>query len=312
MPMSFYAFVVAGTLLIIFFLYAMIAKQAKEDDTLKGSNEEKIDNSLDKSILDTYNFTTKQEMKRKIIHLMTLLYLAVWVVQPLIFYGVVILYSGIENTATLENFMNAHYLFEDKDIELILYNGLITQFFMFLCIFWYNADAEIMRLRFNKYNFLFKRMVIVTRRETELNDITASILLLLGLATSAIILTYGSENLMKGIYAQMAVLCIAVLSDMFAALIGRKWGKHKWRFVKGKSIEGSLAGFLVGFISAMFFVGWFLALIGALIFVFTDIALAKVNISDNVSNPILLAITFKLLIVFVDPMIIMLPFIKIW
>ena len=254
MPMSFYALVVAGTLMIIFFLYAMIGKQSKEDFAYKNSNMNKIDNTLDKSILDTHNFSTKQELKRKIIHFLTILYLVVWVVQPLIFYGVVILYNGIENTTTLENYMNTHYLFEDKNIEIILYNGLITQFFMFLCVFWYNADAEIMRLRFNKYNFLFKRMVIATRRETEIHDITASILLLLGLATSTIILTYGSESLINGIYAQMAVICIAVLSDMFAALIGRKWGKHKWSFVRGKSIEGSVAGFIVGFISAMFFV----------------------------------------------------------
>ena len=99
---------------------------------------------------------------------------------------------------------------------------------------------------------------------------------------------------------------------MFAALIGRRFGKHKWPIVKGKSFEGSIAGCVVGFISAMFFVGWFLALIGVLIFVFTDIALAKVEISDNASNPILMAIVFKLLIIFVDPMITILPYIKIW
>jgi len=181
-----------------------------------------------------------------------------------------------------------------------------------LCIFWYNADADIMRLRFNKYDFLFKRMFQITRRPTEINDISASVLLLLSLATAAIILTYGSANRIAGIYAQMAVICISVLSDMFAALIGRKWGKHKWPIVKGKSFEGSIAGFLIGFFTAALFIGWFLALIGALIFIFTDIALAKVKISDNVSNPILLAIVFKLLIGFVDPMIIMLPIIKIW
>jgi dolichol kinase len=312
MPMSFYALVVAGTFLIIFFLYAMLGKQIKVDESYDDIFSNKANKNLDKSILDTRNFSRRQEMKRKTIHMLAILYLAIWVVQPLIFYGVAILYRGIENTATAENFFNANYLFEDKDIEVILRNGLITQFFMYLCVFWYNADAEIMRLRFKEYDYLFRKMVEATRRPTEVNDITASILLLLGLATSSIILTYGSADRIAGIYAQMAVICIAVLSDMFAALIGRKWGKHKWSFVKGKSIEGSVAGFLVGFISAMFFVGWFLALIGALIFVFTDIGLAKVNISDNASNPILLAIVFKILIGFVSPMIVILPFIKIW
>ncbi len=289
----------------------MIGKKVSSEEINKNQSID-IDMNLEKTILDTYNFTPKQEMKRKIIHLLAILYLGAWVVQPLIFYGVAILYSQIVNTTSAENFMNVLYLFEDKDIEIILCNGLIVQFFMFFCIFWYNADAELMRLRFKEYNYLFRRMVEATRRQTEVNDIAASVLLLLGLATSAIILTYGNTDRIAGIYAQMAVICIAVLSDMFAALIGRKWGKHKWPMVKGKSIEGTVAGFLVGFITAMFFVGWFLALIGALIFVFTDVALAKVNISDNASNPILLAITFKLLIGFVSPMIVMLPFIRVW
>ncbi|HEY0090129.1 MAG TPA: phosphatidate cytidylyltransferase [Candidatus Lokiarchaeia archaeon] len=312
MPLNFYALVVAGALLLFFFVFAKLRKLTTEEEEFNLKLSKGIDHTKEKSILDTYNFTPKQEMKRKIVHLCTIFYLATWIFQPLIFYGVVYLYSNIENTTTFENYFNAHYLFEYKDLEIMLYNGLITQFFMFLCIFWYNADAEIMRLRFNKYDFLFKKMLQITRRPTEINDISASILLLLALATSAIILTYDSANRIAGIYAQMAVICIAVLSDMFAALIGRKWGKHKWPFVKGKSFEGSIAGFLVGFLTATFFVGWFLALIGALIFVFTDIALAKVRISDNASNPILLAITFKILIIFVDPLMVSLPFIKIW
>ena len=312
MPLNFYALIVAGALLLFFFVFAKLRKLSTKEEDFNLKLSKGIDHTKEKSILDTHNFTPKQEMKRKIIHLFTIFYLASWIFQPLIFYGVINLYSGIGNTPTNENYNNAHYLFEYKDLEIMLYNGLITQFFMFLCIFWYTADAEIMRLRFNKYDFLFKKTLQITRRPTEINDISASILLLLALATSAIILTYDSANRIAGIYAQMAVICIAVLSDMFAALIGRKWGNHKWPFVKGKSFEGSIAGFLVGFLTAMFFVGWVLALIGALIFIFTDIVLAKVRISDNASNPILLAITFKILIAFVDPLIITLPFVRVW
>ena len=312
MPISYFALGAAGALLIFFFLFAIIRKQNIDEKIYNQQLSKDIDDNLEKSILDTYNFTPKKEMQRKLIHLCSILFLATWVLQPLVFYGVTILYSRIANTPTFENYYNAHYLFEFEDVELMLCNGLIIQFLLFLWIFWYTANADIMRLRFKKYDFLFKRMFQITRRPTEINDISASVLLLLSLATAAIILTYGSANRIAGIYAQMAVICISVLSDMFAALIGRKWGKHKWPIVKGKSFEGSIAGFLIGFFTAALFIGWFLALIGALIFIFTDIALAKVKISDNVSNPILLAIVFKLLIGFVDPMIIMLPIIKIW
>ncbi|MFX0071388.1 MAG: phosphatidate cytidylyltransferase, partial [Candidatus Hermodarchaeota archaeon] len=294
------------------FLYALIKVKKYEAYDLNKNLEDDLDNSMDRVFLDVYNFTPKQEMQRKFIHLLSILYLLAWTLEPIIFYGVQFLYAGIANTTTAENYYNAKLLFEYEDTELILYNGLVVQFFMFICIFMVNANIEIMRLRFREYDYFMKRVILKTRRPTELYDITASNLLLLGLATSAIILTYSSEYKLAGIYAQMAVICITVLSDMFAALIGRRFGKHKWPLLKGKSIEGSLAGFLVGFFTAMIFVGWFLALIGAFIFVFTDIILAKVEISDNASNPILLAIIFKCLIIFVNPMITILPIIKIW
>jgi len=312
MPLNFYAIVVAGGVALFFSLFAMFKKKTIDQKTLDKKLAEGIDVSLEKSLLDTYNFSTRQEMKRKMIHLLAILYVATWILEPLVFYGVQFLYDGIGNTPSIENFYNSRLLFEDKDVELILLNGLIVQFFMLICIFIGNADAEIMRLRFEEYAFPLKTTLQTTRRPTEIYDTSASILLLLGLATSSLILTYGPSNRIAGVYAQMAVICIAVFSDMFAALVGRQWGKHKWKIVPGKSVEGTLAGFLVGFFTAMIFVGWFLALIGALIFVFTDLALDKLEISDNALNPILIAITFKILIIFVDPMITLLPIIKIW
>ena len=44
---------------------------------------------------------------------------------------------------------------------------------------------------------------------------------------------------------------ILILSDTAAALIGRKWGRH--RFSNGKSLEGSLAFLLVGSLIAKFY-----------------------------------------------------------
>ncbi|MBD3254289.1 MAG: hypothetical protein GF383_04310 [Candidatus Lokiarchaeota archaeon] len=311
-PLNYYAIVVAGSLLVFFFIFATISKSSSHEDDFNKKLSNGINNKLEKSILDTYNFTPAQEMKRKMIHLFSIFYLAAWTLEPLIFFGVSILYNLSMNTTTKESYINAQSLFEYENFEILLMNGLIIQFFMFICIFFGIANMEIMRLRFKKKDYLFRKTMQTTRRPTEINDISASILLILGLTMSALILTYNAENRIEGIYAHMGVISISVLSDMFAALIGRKWGKHKWPIVKGKSYEGSLAGFLVGFFSALIFVGWVLALIGALIFLITDIVLAKVKISDNASNPILLAITFKILIQFVDPMIYTLPFIKIW
>jgi dolichol kinase len=240
------------------------------------------------------------------------LFIAAWILEPLIFFGVQFLYQAIINTPSPENYYNAILLFEDDNLNLILNNGLIAQFFMLLCLFMGNINMEIIRLRFKNHNFILRKSLQKTRRPTEINDLSASVLLLLGLATSSLILTYTSNDRISGIYAQMAVISITVFSDMFAALIGRKWGKHKWPIVKGKSYEGSIAGFLIGFFSALLFVGPILALIGASIFVFTDIGLDKLKISDNASNPIILGIVFKIFIQFVNPILIKPPIVIIW
>jgi len=312
MPLPWYILAVVGALPLIFVIYALIADTAVHEDEFNRQLGDGLDETLNKSLMDTHNFTTKQEFLRKSIHLMGALYIMTWVLEPLVFFGVTNLYSGIPNTSTAEHYYNAWLLFEDETVNLILTNGLVIQFFMIICLFIGNADCEIMRLRFKDYDFPLKKTMQKTRRPTEINDTSASMLLLLGLGISSLILTYGSTDRIAGIYAQMGVICIAVFSDMFAALIGRRWGKHKWKIVPGKSFEGSIAGFLVGFFTAIFFVGWFLALLGALIFVFTDIALDKVKISDNALNPIVIAFVFKVLIFLVQPMIVLLPIVKIW
>ena len=312
MPMNWYTVVVFGALAFFFFIFAQGKKETLDEIAFNKNLSEGLNNDLAKSLIDTHNFTPKQELKRKMIHLFAILYVASWMLEPLVFYGVQFLYAPISNTASFENFRNAALLFEDTDVELILQNGLIAQFFMLICIFIANANAEIMRLRFPEYPFVLKRTLQTTRRPTEINDLSGSLLLLLGLATSSLLLTYSPIDRILGIYAQMGVICIAVFSDMFAALIGRKWGKHKWWCAKGKSYEGTIAGFLVGFFTSMVFIGPILAFIGGLIFIFTDIALDKIKISDNASNPIFMAIVFKMLIGLVSPMITMLPILIVW
>lgn len=312
MPLNYYACVVAGTLPLIFFIIAKFKKKTADEEAYNQKLGDGLDLSKDKSLQDTHNFTPGQEMKRKMFHLLAILYVATWILEPLVFYGVGYLYQGISNTPSPENFYNSALLFNDSDVEQILLNGLAVQFFMIICIFIGNMDIELMRLRFNQYSFPMKKLLQVTRRPTEILDTSASMLLLVGLGVSSLILTYTSNNRIAGVYAQMGVICIAVFSDMFAALIGRKWGKHKWRFVKGKSVEGTIAGLSVGFFTAVFFVGPILALIGVGIFTLTDLALDKIKLSDNALNPIFIALAYKALIFLVNPIVVLLPIIKVW
>ncbi|MBN1800609.1 MAG: hypothetical protein JW891_03835 [Candidatus Lokiarchaeota archaeon] len=312
MPMNWFLIVMVGVLTLFFFLFALIKKKTIDESAFNEQLQKGMNENLDKTINDTHNFTLKQEFKRKIIHLCAIFYVASWILQPLIFYGVQYLYAGVSNTTSAENFYNSQFLFEYSNVALILQNALVSHFFMLLVIFMANANAEVMRLRFPNKAFVLKKTLQKTRRPTEINDISPSLLLLLGLATSSIILTYGTSDRILGIFAQIGVIIISVFSDMFAALIGRKWGKHKWWCAKGKSYEGTIAGFLIGVFSSIIFLGPIIAFIGGAIFVFTDIALDKLKISDNALNPILMAITFKILIGLVHPLIPMLPIIIVW
>jgi dolichol kinase len=80
----------------------------------------------------------------------------------------------------------------------------------------------------------------------------------------------------------IAVSCMLylVLGDTFAALVGRKFGRH--RFSK-KSWEGSFAFFIVSFLSSLYFIGLPLSFLGALTATITEAYSDK----DNLTVPLI-------------------------
>jgi dolichol kinase len=98
------------------------------------------------------------------------------------------------------------------------------------------------------------------------------------------------------IYVFFAGILIACFSDAAAALIGRKYGKHKiiLRSKDTKSVEGFIAGVVVAYIIGLIFVGPIYAIIGAVIFFLTDYFPAVT--ADNILNPIFIPIGIQLFI----------------
>ena len=94
-----------------------------------------------------------------------------------------------------------------------------------------------------------------------------------------------------------AGILIACLSDASAALIGRRFGKHKITLRNNdvKSIEGFIAGVGVAYIIGLVFVGPIYAIMGAFIFFLTDYLPAFT--ADNILNPIFIPIGIQLLVV---------------
>ena len=86
---------------------------------------------------------------------------------------------------------------------------------------------------------------------------------------------------------------ILILSDTSAALIGRKWGRH--RFFNGKSLEGSLAFLLSGWIIAAGFCfvgglsGAMLAvwLFGVVVSCIAEFFNEQIHLDDNFTIPLL-------------------------
>ncbi|MHA1755183.1 MAG: phosphatidate cytidylyltransferase [Promethearchaeota archaeon] len=136
---------------------------------------------------------------------------------------------------------------------------------------------------YSAFNFLTKAVL----RKKEYNAAGPQIYLLTGMIFSYILFLEGFVN----IWIILTAILIACFSDAAAALVGRKFGKHKVKCVGGdiKSWEGFLAGagsaFIIGLI-----VGPFGAIVCALIFFLLDYF--PTVIADNILNPI--AITLGL------------------
>jgi dolichol kinase len=80
----------------------------------------------------------------------------------------------------------------------------------------------------------------------------------------------------------VAVSCMLylVLGDTFAALVGRKFGRHRF---SEKSWEGSSTFFIVSFLSSLYFIGLPLSFLGALTATITEAYSDK----DNLTVPLI-------------------------
>lgn len=77
-----------------------------------------------------------------------------------------------------------------------------------------------------------------------------------------------------------AAIAILAAGDGFAGVIGRRYGKHRFRFNKNKSWEGSISGFIAASIAGFYFAGA-VALIGS----FFGMLAGAVNKQDNIAVP---------------------------
>ena len=88
-------------------------------------------------------------------------------------------------------------------------------------------------------------------------------------------------------------ILMLLLGDSASTIIGWRFGKHKLPFKANKSVEGSLAFVVVGFLSALTLLPILPSLIGALVGAITE---AYSPIDDNIPVPIISALVISVVI----------------
>ncbi|MHA1149814.1 MAG: phosphatidate cytidylyltransferase [Promethearchaeota archaeon] len=233
----------------------------------------------------------RQEFKRKTIHLASSLYFLAFLFGPLIMIGITYIKSPL--IMTDEYYTTIYNLAYIQDPMRF---GLSFFIFLMLGSFIVQMTTELLRLNWPKVNFPLRTTLITVQRRDESQSFAVHPHMTLTWGLCAILLLYFSPNVNTAAYTIFGVVMVAIFGDMYAALIGRKFGKHKWLFLPDKSIEGTLAGFIVSIIVGMVFMGFWISLIGGCIFIITDIFIPKIiQISDNLLTPLL----FTLILLFI-------------
>ena len=175
--------------------------------------------------------------------------------------------------------------------------GLLFLLFIFIGSFIVMIDAELVRLNWPQSNFPLKKTLKTVKREEEKHTLAAHPHMIMSWCFCAILFIYFAPDVYSAVYYIFGMISICIFGDVMAALAGRAWGKHKWSFFKEKSIEGTIIGFFSSLWAGWIFLGGFLAFIGALIFILTDIIFPKlIRISDNSLNPLLITLVFLVFI----------------
>jgi len=231
------------------------------------------------------------EYKRNLYHGMSYIYLIAFLFAPL--FNLLVISVPPSLMGTEEYIQNSYNLMFVIDPIIGMLSFMV---FIFIASFILQIDAELIRLNWPEANYPLKKVICDTCRENEKNIFAAHTLFIASCCLSVILLVFFAPSPSIALYAIYAAISISILADLFAALVGKKLGKHKWGFFPDKSIEGTLAGFIVGFIVGTLFIGVIGGLLGAIVFVITDIIIPKkYSIYDNILNPILISVIFALL-----------------
>lgn len=168
-----------------------------------------------------------------------------------------------------------------NDLEL----GLLLMRYAFMMIFIAFVVADFLRLKYigKRYTPAQGYYTKITRRK-EMDKF---------LGSTDILISGALAVLFIGFTEAVILIAILVAADTATALIGIRFGKH--RFID-KSIEGTLAGIIVGITFGVALTGnVLLSIVGTAIFMVADILSDYIPASDNLIAPLGMAVAFHFL-----------------
>lgn len=275
----------------LYLLFWFIVKY-KELKNQNKSNDSKEESDLPDPFADRNLYqkeiSLKMEFYRKAFHLAGfLILLSYYVVTPLI-NNAVIRYITTNGQAHYEQQWGpvASYPFSMNDPQAA---ASIT-FFALMCTLTFVIIPEFIRVLAGARYSLYNRITKAVLRGKEYKSVGPQVFLIVG-STFAF---YLAEIGLVDYSIVLASIIIACLSDAIAAVIGRKYGKHKVKTLDKsiKSVEGFLGGALSSVCFGMIFLGPIYGIIAGILFFALDYI--TIPIADNLLNPIILTIALTL------------------
>jgi len=292
-------------LLISFSFFAIIKREKRKIET---EHEERVLKSGKKPILRRYierirkmnpyqadtNF--KMELIRKGFHLMGFLlviayfgFFALYPVTRIISDSVIVLINDIQPAyeavwGPISLFPYSHGEFQAViDLTMMALVGALI----------FAIISDLIRINWSPEYSMFNFLTHTMLRKKEINAMGPQIYIITGFIFSYMLYMVGFLHILSF----FAGVLIACLSDAAAALIGKRYGKHKVtvRSRDTKSVEGFLAGTILAYVIGLIIVGPIYAIIGAVIFFLTDYI--PIYTADNILNPIFIPIGIQILII---------------
>lgn len=252
-----------------------------------------------KRIIETrteFKANPNAELHRKITHVFANLILLTFVVFPYLFYFI----NETTYLAFPQNYspeiMHNTGMAGALDFPTTYYAALPCLFLVYFGALFVQIISDVFFNVWPNYYYPFKNIMIKSIRQDESGSFGTHVHMVMGYTFGTAILSYnkGLLDIPLVICAIYAMISAGSLGDLVACLVGKKWGKKKWKWYPSKSYIGTIAGALVSFGFTLIFTGIWFALISIFIFFLSDIPFSKIKLSDNITYPILFAIVVTL------------------